>query len=41
MSSLTGLIIVMAIAAVIVALCFIQDMRGLHLPGRSGEHNAR
>jgi hypothetical protein len=35
MSALTGLIIIVAIMATYVTLCFVQDLRGLRLPWRS------
>ena len=39
MSALTGLIIVMAIATVIVALCFMQDAGLLRRPARVRERD--
>jgi|WetSurMetagenome_2_1015567.scaffolds.fasta_scaffold17135_4 hypothetical protein len=41
MSSLTGLVIIMVIAAAIVTLCFMQDMGLIHLPSRSRGRNPR
>jgi hypothetical protein len=41
MTSLAGLLIVVSALTIWVALCFVQDAGGLHLPRRSRQTTGR